>query len=184
MSKKIYLILIIIISVASVAGYLSYNKIDTGEDSLRTACLTSGGEVATSSCCTSVSDFPNQCNVGACACSPQESHKVKVCDCGEGRCFDGKECTKRNESSESNFEEKGYLVKYGQEKNWALNYEEPGKPALVVTLKFNEESKCDLAHGNKPCLEFESYGEVGNRIKVIGTQKEEVVIVDKLIYIK
>ena len=35
-------------------------------------------------CCQSASDFPNNCLIGACGCSPDNSHSVKVCDCGEG----------------------------------------------------------------------------------------------------
>ncbi|MEF8846837.1 MAG: hypothetical protein V5A57_00135 [Candidatus Paceibacterota bacterium] len=183
MSKKNYLILIII-GIVSIAGYLFYNQNGATPNKLEKACLESGGEVITANCCASTEDFPNQCTIGACGCAPQDSHEVKVCDCGGGKCFNGEECVKRDSSSKNSFEEEGYLVKYGQEEKWALNYEEPGKPALVVTLEFDEESKCNLAQGNKPCLEFESYGEVGNRVKVIGVKKEGTVLVDELIYIK
>jgi hypothetical protein len=53
------------------------------------ACVNSGGTVTTGTCCKSVKDFPNSCLIGACGCSPQNSHTVKICDCGEGKCFDG-----------------------------------------------------------------------------------------------
>lgn len=56
------------------------------------ACLFSGGTIETSSCCASVSDFPNLCLMGACGCSPDNSHEIKTCDCGEGKCFDGSGC--------------------------------------------------------------------------------------------
>lgn len=56
------------------------------------ACIDSGGEVSTSLCCESTSDFPNLCVIGACGCAPENSHEVKICDCGEGKCFDGEEC--------------------------------------------------------------------------------------------
>jgi hypothetical protein len=56
------------------------------------ACIDSGGQVATSSCCLSTGDFPNLCLVGACGCSPENSHEVKICDCGTGKCFNGSEC--------------------------------------------------------------------------------------------
>lgn len=183
MSKKVYLILIIIIGVVSIVGYLFYNQSESS-NALEEACLSSGGKVITANCCASVDNFPNQCNVGACGCSPQESHEIKVCDCDSGKCFNGKKCVEKNDVSKTNFEKKGYLVKYGKEKKWALNYDEQGKPALVVTLSFDEESECDLVHGDKPCLEFDSYGEVGDRVKVIGDKKDEVVEVDKLIYVK
>ncbi len=55
-------------------------------------CLLSGGTVETSLCCASASDFPNVCLIGACGCSPADSHQVKVCNCGEGKCFDGSGC--------------------------------------------------------------------------------------------
>ena len=56
------------------------------------ACALSGGTINTSLCCTSVSDFPNLCLIGACGCSPDNSHQVKTCDCGEGQCFDENGC--------------------------------------------------------------------------------------------
>jgi hypothetical protein len=57
------------------------------------ACINSGGTVKTSSCCKAVSDFPNTCLIGACGCAPTSSHEVKVCECPEGKCFDGNTCT-------------------------------------------------------------------------------------------
>lgn len=184
MSRKVYLILIIIIGVISVAGYLFYNQSRGGLDSQEQACLDSGGKIEETNCCKSVGDFPDLCKIGACGCAPKDSHKVKTCNCGADKCFNGEKCVERTTGSEANFEKKGFLVKYGQEKKWALNYEEPGKPALVATLEFNEESKCDLAEGEKPCSEYESYGEVGDRIKVIGNKQDGVVKVDQLIYIR
>lgn len=55
-------------------------------------CTNSGGTIASSFCCNSVSDFPNSCLIGACGCAPANSHQVKTCDCGEGKCFDGNSC--------------------------------------------------------------------------------------------
>lgn len=55
-------------------------------------CKESGGTIKTQLCCGSVSDFPNTCLIGACGCSSSNSKEVKVCDCGEGKCFDGKTC--------------------------------------------------------------------------------------------
>jgi len=55
-------------------------------------CVNSGGIVVTKPCCKSVSDFPNTCVIGACGCSPTDSKETKVCDCGEGKCFDGTAC--------------------------------------------------------------------------------------------
>jgi len=56
------------------------------------ACVNSGGEITTSLCCKSTSDYPNLCLVGPCGCSLENSHQVKVCDCGPDRCFNGNEC--------------------------------------------------------------------------------------------
>ena len=56
------------------------------------ACIDSGGQLSTSTCCLATDDYPDTCLVGACGCSPEDSHEVKVCDCEEGKCFDGNEC--------------------------------------------------------------------------------------------
>ncbi len=56
------------------------------------ACTNSGGTVATSTCCKSSGNFPNPCLIGACGCSLENSHEVKICDCGDGKCFDGEKC--------------------------------------------------------------------------------------------
>jgi hypothetical protein len=58
-------------------------------------CLQSGGTVATAQCCKSVGDFPNLCASGACGCAPWYSHEVRVCNCGSGRCFDGRACVQQ-----------------------------------------------------------------------------------------
>lgn len=51
-------------------------------------CTSTGGTVASSQCCLSVDAFPNTCSIGACGCSPQNSHAVSVCSCPNGGCFD------------------------------------------------------------------------------------------------
>lgn len=67
---------------------------ETGKpkDRVGEACVNSGGETRTSLCCKSVGDYPNLCLVGPCGCSPDNSHQVRICDCGSEKCFDGKEC--------------------------------------------------------------------------------------------
>ncbi|MCX6226982.1 MAG: hypothetical protein NTV01_19905 [Bacteroidia bacterium] len=60
-------------------------------------CSLSGGKISTSLCCQSSGDFPNSCLIGACGCAPSASHEVKVCDCGDGKCFDGIECVATNQ---------------------------------------------------------------------------------------
>lgn len=55
-------------------------------------CLNSGGTVASAMCCAGTGDFPDRCSIGACGCSPDASHEVRVCHCGAGNCFNGSEC--------------------------------------------------------------------------------------------
>ncbi len=55
-------------------------------------CIASGGSIETQACCAGQSDFPNTCIAGACGCSPTSSKETRVCNCGEGMCFDGTTC--------------------------------------------------------------------------------------------
>jgi hypothetical protein len=69
-------------------------KETTPEEAVREYnCAMSGGSIKDSLCCKSASDFPNSCLIGACGCSPGNSHEVKVCDCGIDKCFDGRDCS-------------------------------------------------------------------------------------------
>jgi len=61
------------------------------------ACVNSGGQVSTSLCCKATGDFPNLCLIGPCGCSPENSHRVKICDCGPDKCFNGSECVSSDE---------------------------------------------------------------------------------------
>jgi hypothetical protein len=67
------------------------NNVSEAGDS-GSGCTASGGTVGTSRCCTSTGDFPNNCLVGACGCSPSNSHAVNVCNCPMGKCFNGIAC--------------------------------------------------------------------------------------------
>ena len=51
-------------------------------------CTLSGGTVTNQLCCKSASDFPDMCLIGACGCSEENSHEVKICNCGEESCWD------------------------------------------------------------------------------------------------
>ncbi|XOB46418.1 MAG: hypothetical protein ACKKMV_03140 [Candidatus Nealsonbacteria bacterium] len=99
MSKTIIAIIIIII-VAGM-GYWIYQLMTTPEEltEKEQACIDSGGEVSTSLCCKATGDFPNLCLIGPCGCSPENSHEVKVCDCGPDKCFNGSECVSSDEVS-------------------------------------------------------------------------------------
>jgi hypothetical protein len=57
------------------------------EIDLEELCINSGGNVTTGFCCLTSDDFPDTCLIGACGCSPENSHEVKICDCGEGKCW-------------------------------------------------------------------------------------------------
>jgi len=63
-----------------------------GKTKKEKSCLDSGGTITTASCCQTIDDFPNTCLIGACGCSPDNSHDVKNCDCADGKCFDGSSC--------------------------------------------------------------------------------------------
>ena len=87
MHGKIILLttLVFIIALSGCTGTVPEQAADQ-------ACAGSGGNVTAASCCLSASDFPNTCLIGACGCSPGNSHDVKTCDCGEGKCFNGTAC--------------------------------------------------------------------------------------------
>ncbi|XOB40381.1 MAG: hypothetical protein ACKKMR_03680 [Candidatus Nealsonbacteria bacterium] len=97
MSKTIITIIIIIV-IAGV-GYWIYQSTITPEGltEMEQACINSGGKISTSLCCKSTGDFPNICLIGPCGCSPENSHQVKVCDCGPDKCFNGSECVSSDE---------------------------------------------------------------------------------------
>ena len=84
MSKTFFIVIVLVIIAVGCLIYLWANK--------EQACLISGGTVATSLCCQATGDFPNTCLIGACGCSPEYSHEVKVCDCGMDKCFNGIFC--------------------------------------------------------------------------------------------
>jgi hypothetical protein len=63
------------------------------------ACIDSGGTLTTASCCQVANDFPSSCLIGACGCSPTNSHQVETCDCGNNKCFDGTKCISKEATS-------------------------------------------------------------------------------------
>ena len=72
-------------------------KTAVGQETAEQKCVNSGGTVGASLCCNSASDFSNLCLIGACGCSPDNSHQVKTCDCGAGKCFNGTACVVQTE---------------------------------------------------------------------------------------
>jgi hypothetical protein len=61
-------------------------------------CTESGGNITTGWCCKSAGNFPNLCGIGACGCSPENRHEVRLCNCGEGKCFNGNKCVQIGQS--------------------------------------------------------------------------------------
>ncbi len=90
MSNKLLAASFLLLAIASI-GCVSQN--DTSSEDA--ACTDSGGTVSSAMCCTSASDYPNSCLIGACGCSPDNSHSVMTCQCPEGQCFDGTRCVGR-----------------------------------------------------------------------------------------
>ena len=105
------IIIVILVLITAFLFYYSYTSVgpdvsysqelvvtsknQTQVVTLIKACKNSGGTIATSTCCDSASSFPNLCLIGACGCSPDNSREIKVCNCQEGKCFDGKTCVSR-----------------------------------------------------------------------------------------
>lgn len=80
-------------SPASSVSHVAIESPKTEQKSTQEqACIDSGGIVTIASCCKSSNDFPSSCLIGACGCALENSHEVKACDCGEGKCFDGEKC--------------------------------------------------------------------------------------------
>jgi hypothetical protein len=108
-----------------------------GKTKKENSCLNSGGTVTTASCCQTTSDFPNTCLIGACGCSPDNSHEVKNCDCGTDKCFNGEKCVSvlevvSEEPNETKFAE--YLTKVWLGKIPAGQQFDPSK--IVKTKSF------------------------------------------------
>ena len=78
----------LITALVIIAALLLYLFYPANPPTPEQACINSGGTVTTQLCCKSANDFPNTCLIGACGCSPDNSHDVKVCNCGEGKCWD------------------------------------------------------------------------------------------------
>jgi hypothetical protein len=103
MNKKIILIFIVVIVVFMVAAAVAYWALKSNQTEnispedkaladLEASCKNSGGSVISAMCCGQTENFPNLCLIGACGCSPESSHQVKICDCPPGKCFNGSEC--------------------------------------------------------------------------------------------
>lgn len=90
--RKIIIASLIIAAVVLLVAYIQMNPPISEESGKEQACINSGGTVTTSLCCESTGNFSNMCLVGPCTCAPDYSHDVKICECPEGKCFDGNSC--------------------------------------------------------------------------------------------
>jgi len=100
------IIIIVLAIVFYIAFYFAKNPIvfpvqtqTTTTESLLNNCLNSGGTVISSQCCLTANDFPNNCLIGACGCSPDNNHQVKVCQCPADQCWDGSSCVSITQTS-------------------------------------------------------------------------------------
>lgn len=73
---------------------------------------------------------------------------------------------------EVNFSKEGALV--NRENIWTLLYEEPGDPVVIVNLKFDNNSKCEMG-----ACDTSKFIE-GTRVLVSGNKSGEVVTVVKM----
>ncbi|MSQ85008.1 MAG: hypothetical protein EXR77_19395 [Myxococcales bacterium] len=83
-------------AIAADTAVVDMAAVDTGaEVAPGNPCTAAGGTIATQKCCSSASDYPNTCAIGACGCGPAASKDVATCNCGAGKCWDGKVCVKQ-----------------------------------------------------------------------------------------
>jgi len=99
-SKNKFVIIFFIIVLLLIIGILLYQYWWLPKPSVslqETGCIISGGTVSIESCCKDINDFFNTCVVreNPCGCSAEDSHQVKICNCGDDKCFDGNKCTLR-----------------------------------------------------------------------------------------
>ncbi|RKY30178.1 MAG: hypothetical protein DRP74_07515 [Candidatus Omnitrophota bacterium] len=59
-------------------------------------CIYTGGYVYEGTCCGRSSDFPSVCAPGACVCYPPFGPTIKMCNCVDRRCFNGKRCVDKD----------------------------------------------------------------------------------------
>jgi len=150
MVKKI--ILVVFLFVIAGAGCLLYQTKPEELSEAEKSCLNAGGQVSSSSCCKSTGDFPNLCLIGACGCSPAESSEVKTCDCGQGKCFDGKECV----------EQQPLITVYCTDNNCSGQQISQGAGALAKGC-YRDLNECSFSAGTKEitlCTKDQRIGDV------------------------
>ena len=85
---------------------------------------------------------------------------------------------------EVNFTETGTVVNKGSVSvpKWTLVYEQPGAPALTVTLAFNDKSVCNVTATKTSCVQFSVAN--GTKATVAGQNIDGVVTVSTLSVVK
>jgi hypothetical protein len=73
--------------VDAAADGMTDVSLTTDTHDLAELCTSTGGALDTGLCCNTAGDFPNSCLVGACGCSPDNSHTVVRCTCPNNSCF-------------------------------------------------------------------------------------------------
>ena len=121
-------------------------------------CLDSGGKVSTALCCKTSSDFPNTCLIGACGCSSENSHQVKVCDCGLDKCFDGERCIYRKVTID---ETANWKIYRNEEYGFEIKYPEVEG---ISFFKITVDAEREFLFGTLVCME-------GEESTVLGTIK-------------
>jgi hypothetical protein len=82
-------------------------------------------------------------------------------------------------NSANNFDKTGNLSR--QDGKWVLIYEEPGKPALVASLSFNEKSICEKGAQKDVCVLNNL--NIGERTRIVGTLDGGILTVYDLIWL-
>lgn len=95
--KKIILLGLLLIFLGIVGIFVYHKRAVAPIETLDQQCVAAGGQVEETLCCGGANaetqtSFPNLCVIGACGCAPKYSRPTKICNCGEGKCFDGKAC--------------------------------------------------------------------------------------------
>jgi hypothetical protein len=118
------------------------------------------------------------------------TEEAKLCSDGTAVGRTGENCEFAECPDEINFSKTGNLIKNnpGLEKDvWYLSYEEPGKPGLLMKLKFAEESICGPEESEFiKCSEFmKSTDLISRRVKITGIiLTEDTVALSSLIVLR
>jgi len=166
MSKNKKIIIAVIAIILAGIGYLYYqsNTISEKEAERDQVCIDSGGIVVTGWCWRSGKSFPNTCLIGTCDCPPGflnhllYGRKVKFCNCGPEKCFDGEKCILFSEvmaddeaSTRLQRDEKlGYEMEYPS--TWSITNERKDFGIELSRTKFRSEDYLET--------ESEEYAEI------------------------